>query len=109
MHALVRTVFTRLHQLDSAVEEQKLKEATDEAQENDVKMNVQTDGESSTTDATITAPADGSEIQQDEPQELPADEPISEAVPPPVSPGRLPKVQCMLLNTRGITPILTIL
>ena len=96
MHALVRTVFSRLHQLDSALEEQKLKEASDEAQDIDVKMNVQT-GKASSDVAPQDIqqpPSEDNEIESEEPREAPKEAPAVEATPTPISPGRLPKVQC---------------
>ncbi|CAL1704279.1 unnamed protein product [Somion occarium] len=85
MHALVRTVFARLHQLDPILEEQKLLEVTDEAQENDVKMNVQTD--SSTAISALAVPEDD-DAEKGEVPETAGEGPSS-----PTSPIRMPKVQ----------------
>jgi brefeldin A-resistance guanine nucleotide exchange factor 1 len=40
MHALVRTIFTRLHSLDPAMEEAKLQLTDDDAQEGEIKLTV---------------------------------------------------------------------
>ncbi|KAK0448274.1 uncharacterized protein EV420DRAFT_1567117 [Desarmillaria tabescens] len=43
MHALVRTVFSRLHFLDAASEEEKLRFSDEETQDGEIKMSVSTD------------------------------------------------------------------
>ena len=40
MHALVRTIFTRLHSLDPATEEAKLRMSDDDTQEGEIKLTV---------------------------------------------------------------------
>lgn len=40
MHTLVRTVFSRLHSLDPAIEEAKLNANADDAPEGEIKLNV---------------------------------------------------------------------
>jgi golgi-specific brefeldin A-resistance guanine nucleotide exchange factor 1 len=42
MHALVRTIFTRLHSLDPATEEAKLQMSDDDTQEGEIKLTVLT-------------------------------------------------------------------
>jgi brefeldin A-resistance guanine nucleotide exchange factor 1 len=52
MHSLVRSVFSRLHTVDPAVEEEKLRVNEDEGEEGDIRMTVTTDG--SPTEPTST-------------------------------------------------------
>jgi brefeldin A-resistance guanine nucleotide exchange factor 1 len=40
MHALVRTVFSRLHKLDPVAEEEKLKTSEEDAQDGEIRMTV---------------------------------------------------------------------
>lgn len=110
MHALVRTVFSRLHQLDAALEEQKLKDAADEPQETDVKMTVQTDSYSSTAIPPDLQPpsegneTEGAELEPTESQDVPVEETVTEVVSTPISPGRLPKFQCMRFEGSMLYP-----
>ncbi|KAG6854954.1 hypothetical protein C0991_009777 [Blastosporella zonata] len=81
MHALVRTVFSRLHHLDPATEEAKLRTADEDVPEGEIKLTVSnTEEPGESHDEGVDA--DSQEITLDNP-------PVSEpAVPPtPITPG----------------------
>lgn len=67
MHALVRTVFSRLHILDPEVEEAKLAAFADESQENEIKMNV-------ASQEPTHPPADSSSPSQEPEEQEPNEE-----------------------------------
>ncbi|KAG6909836.1 hypothetical protein DXG01_015109 [Tephrocybe rancida] len=81
MHALVRTVFSRLHQLDPVVEEAKLRRADEDAPEGEIKLTV------STTEASGDAPEGvDADSQENTLDKVPETEDV--AVPPtPIAPG----------------------
>jgi len=57
MHALVRTVFVRLHQLDPVEEEEKLKHANDAiSQQGELRMTVSTNNGQKFSDTETTSP-----------------------------------------------------
>ncbi|KAL0577890.1 GDP/GTP exchange factor for ARF [Marasmius crinis-equi] len=102
MHALVRTVFSRLHALDPAEEEQKLKSGNEDVTEGEVKMTVattqplpeQTPGSEATSETTET---DGEHVQevvisQEESTEDEGSPATATSVAPPRTPFSLPSI-----------------
>lgn len=87
MHALVRTVFSRLHSLDPAAEEAKIASYEEDMQEGEIKMTVST-----TELAAQDVPDVGQE--NDTPQELTIEIPEPEEVAAP-TPSTLPRSECV--------------
>ena len=81
MHALVRTVFSRLHSLDPEAEEAKLLVVEDIAQEGEIKMSVSTD---------IAAPGNA---EPNLAEKVQPEEKVEEAMIVPPTPG-LPRSEC---------------
>ncbi len=84
MHALVRTVFSRLHCLDATSEEEKLRGNDEETQDGEIKMSV-------STEQVLEPPL---------PEELPT--PVPEELNPPPSPvpsGPRPQCESFVLIT----------
>ena len=92
MHALVRTVFSRLHYLDPATEEAKLRIIDEVAPEGEIKLIVSAN-DKSTKEVSREVTVDSQEVTTGNPAELKS-EPV--AIPlTPVNPGA-DRPQCML-------------
>jgi golgi-specific brefeldin A-resistance guanine nucleotide exchange factor 1 len=90
MHALVRTIFARLHFLDPAEEEAKLKMTDDDTQEGEIKLTV---GSSS----SIAVPEANGDEQEPVLENLPVGEKgldADEAESPETSVSVSPKPEC---------------
>jgi len=90
MHTLVRTIFTRLHFLDPAAEEAKLKMTDDDTQEGEIKLTV---GSSS----SIAVPGANGDEQEPVLEILPVSEKgldADEAESPETSVSVSPKPEC---------------
>jgi brefeldin A-resistance guanine nucleotide exchange factor 1 len=61
MHALVRSVFSRLHDLDPVAEEKKLQASEDAVQESELKMTVSPTDEKEYSEVTIVAQSEEEE------------------------------------------------
>lgn len=100
MHTLVRTVFSRLHELDPEEEEAKLQmQPTDDENEVELKMSVITQDVTPAKDADDSSEARTDETGHSEEKTLEVKEPepsVEEPkeTEPPLSPGRRPECMC---------------
>lgn len=92
MHALVRTVFSRLHYLDPAMEEAKLRTADEDAPEGEIKLIVSAN-EKPTKEASVEVIVDSQDVTTENPAKL-----KPEPVAIPLAPVTLvaDRPQCML-------------
>lgn len=95
MHALVRTVFSRLHALDPVTEEAKLHVNEEETQDGEIKLSVSSlvaptadTGEQESAETTEVAV----EKTDDQKAEEPADDSSQDSAPP------IPKPECASTN-----------
>lgn len=108
MHALVRTIFSRLQTLDPAIEEAKLQMNEEDTQEGEIKLNVaatlspihpnalvESNDESLATPGTA---ADNIEKQE----QIEKEEHTEEIAPQEVQTPTIPKPECTLSNVRII-------
>ena len=100
MHTLVRTVFSRLHELDPEEEEAKLRtQPTDDENEGELKMSVITQDTTPAKDAEDSSEARTDETGHSGEKTLDAKEPepgVEEAkeTESPLSPARRPECMC---------------
>lgn len=100
MHTLVRTVFSRLHELDPEEEEAKLQtQPTDDENEGELKMSVITQDATPAKDLEDSSETRTDETGHSEEKTLEVKEPepsIEETkeIYPPLSPARRPECMC---------------